>query len=202
MNARYQFSRFAALGSSRAIIEAFQVLRNADRPVIIVCNIVDFQTFTAGMIILIAILGYSQYYLGHDTEQEKKDWEIAMDLDKVTSDCPKRSHVALLRKPLKSSRIYAMLEDVILIDPKTFMRLFFLILEKVEVGEVKHSHHGKSHSIRFSSNYSLNKDYTLSRLIHIELRISMFTLRACRKSSTLAENEDRLDFNCESRSSE
>lgn len=158
MDPRYQFSRYAALGSSRAIIEAFQVLRNADRPVIIVCNLVDFQMFTAGMIILIAIPGYSQYPLGHDTEQEKKDWEMVMDLDKVPSDCPKRSHVALLRKPLNSSRIYAMLEDVILIDPKTFMRLSFLILEKVELGEVKHSHHGKSHFTRFNSNYSLNKD--------------------------------------------
>ena len=158
MNPRYQFSRFAALGPMRPIIEAFRALRKADRPVIIVCNIVDFQTFTAGMIILIAILGYSQYYLGHDTEQEKKDWEMVMDLDKVSSDCPKRSHVALLRKPLKSSRIYAMLEDVILIDPKKFMRLFFIILEKVELGEVKHSHHGKYHFTRFNSNYSLNKD--------------------------------------------
>ena len=103
---------------------------------------------------------------------------MVVDLDKVSSDRPKRSHVALLRKPLKSSRIYAMLEDVILIDPKTFMRLSFLILENVELGEVKHSHHGKLHFTRFNSNY-LNKNYIQSRLIHIKLHISTVTLRAC-----------------------
>lgn len=73
---RYQFSRLAALESSRAMIEAYQVLRNFERPVLTVCNIVDFQTFTAGMIILIDLLGYSKYSLGHDDEQKTKDWEM------------------------------------------------------------------------------------------------------------------------------
>ena len=73
---RYHFSRLAALESSRAMIEACQVLRNVERPIITVCNIVDFQTFTAGMIILIDLLGYSHYSSGYDPEQERKDWEM------------------------------------------------------------------------------------------------------------------------------
>lgn len=81
---------------------------------------------------------------------------MVMDLHKVSSDCPKRSHVALLRKPLKSM-IYAMLEDVISIHPKTFMRLSFLIWKMFKLGQIKHSHHGKSRSTRFS-NYRPNKD--------------------------------------------
>ncbi|MCJ1466983.1 hypothetical protein MMC07_005605 [Pseudocyphellaria aurata] len=80
---RYQFSRLAALESSRAMIEAYQVLRNVERPVITVCNVVDFQAFTAGMIILIDLLGYSQYSSGHDTEQEKKDWEMVDGLTRI-----------------------------------------------------------------------------------------------------------------------
>lgn len=77
---RYRFSRLATLESSRAMIEACQVMRNVERPVLTVCNIVDFQTFTAGMIILIDLLGYSQYSSEHDTEQEKKDWEMVLEL--------------------------------------------------------------------------------------------------------------------------
>lgn len=73
---RYQFSRLAALEFSRAMIEACQILRNIERPIVTVCNILDFQTFTARMIILIDLFGYSQYSSGHDTEQEKKDWEM------------------------------------------------------------------------------------------------------------------------------
>lgn len=77
---RYQFSRLAALESSRAIIEVYHVVRDVERPILTVCNMVDFHTFTAGMIILIDLLGYSQYSSGQDTEQETQDWQTVVGL--------------------------------------------------------------------------------------------------------------------------
>lgn len=150
---RYQFSRLAALEFSRAMIEACQVLRNVERPIVTVRNILDFQTFTAWMIILIDLFGYSQYSSGHDSEQEKKDW---MYRHKASTDCLNISHAALLHKPLEFSRIYALLEDVILTCPKTFMGLSFSILERFELDEEKHSHHGKSPYTRINGNWDRN----------------------------------------------
>ncbi|MCJ1263523.1 hypothetical protein MMC22_003393 [Lobaria immixta] len=135
---QYQFGRLAALESPRTLIEACQVLRNVGRPIV--------TKFTAGMITLIDLLGYTQYSSGHNTEQEKKDWEM---VDELTQSFTRLSE----QKPCSvATKAAGALEDAILTCAKTFMGLSFHILERFELVEEKHSHHGKSPYTRINSN--------------------------------------------------
>ncbi|KAL8740900.1 MAG: hypothetical protein Q9190_006439 [Brigantiaea leucoxantha] len=72
---RYDFSRIAALESSREMITYYHHLRDPSRPLISVCNVIDFQVFTATMILVINLLGYSQSTGIHSPAQDEKDWK-------------------------------------------------------------------------------------------------------------------------------
>ncbi|KIM96948.1 hypothetical protein OIDMADRAFT_148112 [Oidiodendron maius Zn] len=66
-----------ALAASRAMIECYQVLRDEHRPILRVCNIVDFQVFTAAMIIVLCLL---RGFRGYDYQQREEDWEVIRNL--------------------------------------------------------------------------------------------------------------------------
>ena len=90
MDRRYDFSRVATLESAREMVKIYQIMRDGNRPVITVCNVVDFQVFTAAMVLILNLLGYSEYSQTHDTAQEEKDWEIVYsvtrDLKRVSEE--------------------------------------------------------------------------------------------------------------------
>ncbi|KAL9025803.1 MAG: hypothetical protein Q9196_005439, partial [Gyalolechia fulgens] len=73
---RYEYSRIAALESAREMIATYHLLRHPVRPLIVVCNVTDFQVFTGAMLLIINLLG------NHDPSGEtginrgSSDWDI------------------------------------------------------------------------------------------------------------------------------
>ena len=88
LDKRYQYSHQAALESSREQIRHFSILREATDAGPFVCKLVDFQAFTAAMLILLNIMGYKQnskcpttmsanaVVSNESQEQDIRDWEL------------------------------------------------------------------------------------------------------------------------------
>lgn len=75
---RYQYSHTAALESSREMIKYYEALRAETYVGPFICKLIDFQAFTAAVMILLNLLGYSQQVQGslgphHDQEQNQQD---------------------------------------------------------------------------------------------------------------------------------
>ncbi|KAL8856115.1 MAG: hypothetical protein Q9178_007240 [Gyalolechia marmorata] len=76
---RYEYSRIAALESSREMINNYHCIRHPIRPLIAVCNVIDFQVFTAAMLLTIDLLGnLNSPSPTSDTtnEQNTRDWAL------------------------------------------------------------------------------------------------------------------------------
>ncbi|KAE8552063.1 hypothetical protein EYB25_005954 [Talaromyces marneffei] len=73
---RYQFSREAALESSRNALLAYNKLRSGDMISPYICRFIDFQAFSAAMLLIINVIGYSEDAPNHSPEQDDKDWAI------------------------------------------------------------------------------------------------------------------------------
>ena len=75
---RYEYSRIAALESSRLMIECYHALRSAGRPLISVCNVMDYQVFTAGMLLTVDLLGNPDASSGiaSESRQATADWNL------------------------------------------------------------------------------------------------------------------------------
>ncbi|KAL8801280.1 MAG: hypothetical protein Q9200_006993 [Gallowayella weberi] len=71
---RYEYSRIAALGSSREMINNYHCIRHPARPLIAVCNVIDFQAFTAAMLLIINLLGGSSDT--SDANHNTYDWQL------------------------------------------------------------------------------------------------------------------------------
>lgn len=85
---RYDRSRLATLESARDMIKVYQILRDEKRSVLKMCDMVDFQVFTAAIILVIDLLGHSRASTHHDSQQQERDWEkvygITQDLKRVS----------------------------------------------------------------------------------------------------------------------
>ena len=73
---RYEGSRLVALECSREMIKIFRVLRDDERPVMKMCDMVDFQIFSAAMTLVVELLGCPRSVAQRDPYQEKSDWEL------------------------------------------------------------------------------------------------------------------------------
>ncbi|KAI9739952.1 MAG: hypothetical protein M1818_005008 [Claussenomyces sp. TS43310] len=73
VDGEYEGSRVAALESSREIIKCYQVLRGHGGSAFIVCDLMDFQAFTAALVIIIDLLSQVSQYNSHE---EPRDWEL------------------------------------------------------------------------------------------------------------------------------
>lgn len=80
---RYEYSRIAALESSREMIDNYHCIRHPVRPLIAVCNVIDFQVFTAAMLLTINLLGNpdspstaSDNTNISNSEQNDRDWKF------------------------------------------------------------------------------------------------------------------------------
>lgn len=69
---RYQYSYTAALDSSRDMIRFYDALRGTDAVGPFICKLVDFQAFSAAMLILLNLYGYSDGSQ-KNTEQDQSD---------------------------------------------------------------------------------------------------------------------------------
>lgn len=80
-NTRYQYSHLAALEASREMIRVYSALRNNTSVGPFICKLVDFQTFTAAMLLLLNLCGYSHQHRGNqpvptDHEQDQRDSDL------------------------------------------------------------------------------------------------------------------------------
>ncbi|KAL8682708.1 MAG: hypothetical protein Q9186_001304 [Xanthomendoza sp. 1 TL-2023] len=75
---RYEYSRIAALGSSREMINNYHCIRHPARPLIAVCNVIDFQAFTAAMLLTINLLGGN--FDSSDIDSNTYDWSLIQSL--------------------------------------------------------------------------------------------------------------------------
>ncbi|KAI4183802.1 MAG: hypothetical protein L6R41_005181 [Letrouitia leprolyta] len=78
---RYEYSRIAALESSREMIATYHLLRHPLEPLIVVCNVIDFQVFTGAMLLIINLLGNHDSSSGVD--RASSDWDIILNLIKA-----------------------------------------------------------------------------------------------------------------------
>ncbi|RFU32840.1 hypothetical protein B7463_g3502, partial [Scytalidium lignicola] len=73
---RYLYSKTAAIESSRDMLICYQALRSGSPVGPFMCKVVDFQSFTAAMLLLLSLLGYSRDSAGKASEAEAKDWGL------------------------------------------------------------------------------------------------------------------------------
>ncbi|KAL9110989.1 MAG: hypothetical protein Q9227_004604 [Pyrenula ochraceoflavens] len=79
---QYRYSHTAAIESSREMINLYRQLRREQSVGPLICKLVDFQAFTAAMLILLNLLGYSQTHHQSTSqelatsERENEDWEL------------------------------------------------------------------------------------------------------------------------------
>ena len=75
---RFEASRLSTLKSSREIIKVYNVLRDEKRPVLKVCDMVDFQVFAAAMTLIIDLLASSHTSDRRDPHREETDWQLVL----------------------------------------------------------------------------------------------------------------------------
>jgi hypothetical protein len=78
---RYQYSHAAALEGAREMIKVYDALRDNKLVGPYICKLVDFQAFTAAMLLLLNLCGYAQHQRGNnaqppDLEQDQRDSEL------------------------------------------------------------------------------------------------------------------------------
>ncbi|KAI9810453.1 MAG: hypothetical protein M1827_006229 [Pycnora praestabilis] len=70
---RYDYNRHACLDASRKMVQLYHALRLDDGGAFFMCKIMDFQAFTAAMLLLLSLLGYGRMSSAVDHEEEEKD---------------------------------------------------------------------------------------------------------------------------------
>lgn len=78
---RYQYSHTAALDGAREMIKYYRALRTNKSVGPYICKLVDFQAFTAAMLLLLNLCGYSAHQRGvtthpPDLEQDQRDSDL------------------------------------------------------------------------------------------------------------------------------
>lgn len=73
---RYEYNRIAALESARGMILIYQVLRPAQGLQSLICKIIDFQVFTAAMLMVLNLLGSLASHTQRNEEDDNRDWDL------------------------------------------------------------------------------------------------------------------------------
>ncbi|MCJ1474942.1 hypothetical protein MMC13_003602 [Lambiella insularis] len=84
---RYELSKINALESSREMIKYYNILRAAEPS--LVCTLLDFQTFTASMILFINLCHRHKSADRFDPMQEESDWNLIHSI--LRDSAPSRS---------------------------------------------------------------------------------------------------------------
>ena len=85
-DSRYEFSREAALQSSRQIIRIYQTINGGERPSSSLCNLQDFQTFTASLVLVVNLLGPRQDPLQRQGVDDMHDWQLVDEVTQVFAE--------------------------------------------------------------------------------------------------------------------
>ncbi|KAN0113280.1 hypothetical protein V8E51_006231 [Hyaloscypha variabilis] len=73
----YEYSRLRALDACREIIKAYQIVRQHPRLNLTICDLMDFQAFSAAVVLVINQLNQSSHL---ETHQESSDWDLVHDV--------------------------------------------------------------------------------------------------------------------------
>ena len=73
---RYEYSRIAALESSREMITTYRLLRDPVKPLVSVCNVIDFQVFTGAMLLIVNLLGNPESAADSSIDRNPNDWDL------------------------------------------------------------------------------------------------------------------------------
>ncbi|MCJ1451367.1 hypothetical protein MMC28_001703 [Mycoblastus sanguinarius] len=77
---KYEYSRDATLEASREMVKIYGVLRDQSCPALSMCNLEDFQVFTAALILIINLLSPSKGHYKIDCHEADRDWELVQDV--------------------------------------------------------------------------------------------------------------------------
>ncbi|KAE9375159.1 hypothetical protein N431DRAFT_436676 [Stipitochalara longipes BDJ] len=73
----YEYSRLQVLDACREMIKAYQIVRQHPQLNLTICDLMDFQAFTAAVVIIIDLLNQSSQL---ETHQEASDWNLVHDV--------------------------------------------------------------------------------------------------------------------------
>ncbi|MCJ1419195.1 hypothetical protein MMC32_005548 [Xylographa parallela] len=106
---RYEMSRISGLESSREMIKCYQVLRR--HGALLVCNLIDFEAFTASMVLVLDLLNQHANNRGRgDLVQEDSDWNlvnsIREDFETIAQEtiCPVAKQAAQILRQFGDAR--------------------------------------------------------------------------------------------------
>lgn len=81
---RYEYNRSVCIASSKEMINRYFLLRTSAGTARYLCKVIDFQAFTATVLILLNLLGYGTGPLAKagqlDPDEEEKDWKMVDDM--------------------------------------------------------------------------------------------------------------------------
>ncbi|MCJ1351011.1 MAG: hypothetical protein MMC33_000993 [Icmadophila ericetorum] len=83
LDRRYEFSRLAAIDSSRDLIRLYRILRDTKRPMTVPCHTVDFIAFTAAVVLFLNYLASLEFTFCSTHEETQLDTQLCSD---VTAD--------------------------------------------------------------------------------------------------------------------
>lgn len=87
---RYEYSREAAVDSSRQMIQVYQKLRSGETPVLSLCSVEDFQAFTAALVLVIHLLDPGQGNLQPIRLKNISDWQLIEQITEKFSEVAKK----------------------------------------------------------------------------------------------------------------
>lgn len=73
---RYEYNRIAALESAREMIARYQVIRPIQGYRSLICKVIDFQVFTAAMILVLNLFGSPASNVKRNEEEDDRDWDL------------------------------------------------------------------------------------------------------------------------------
>ena len=80
---QYEYNRVAALESARAMITCYQIFRPKQGYASLVCKIVDFQVFTAAMLLVLNLIGFRGSTAKHSEEDDDRDWDLLISTNRM-----------------------------------------------------------------------------------------------------------------------
>ncbi|KAI9852708.1 MAG: hypothetical protein M1838_005903 [Thelocarpon superellum] len=95
---RFEYSRIATLDSAREMIGYYRVLRDESKPALVVCNLLDFQAFTAAMVLVLDMLGFAQSSFYHDPTQTERDWDLVEAISSVLNREARRNRCSVAQQ--------------------------------------------------------------------------------------------------------
>jgi hypothetical protein len=75
----YEYSRLQALDAGREMIKGYQAVRQHPELMLTICDLMDFQAFTAAVVLVIDLLNQPSQL---ETHQEASDWNLVHDVTK------------------------------------------------------------------------------------------------------------------------